>query len=185
METSLIQFLEGLPDGRRKAGRRHNQTFVLLLVLMATMCGHHGYRSIGDFIRRNRNDLLLYFKPAKDRLPSFYTIRRVLQDLDFGLLSKGFYQWASQHLDLSENEWVHIDGKAIKGTMSDYNVDKQRFINLVSLYSSSKQQVIGNALVDNSKESEIPVVQQLITSLGLSRVAFTLDALHCQKKRQL
>lgn len=184
MKKGIIQFLEELPDTRRKAGRRHDQTFILLLVLMSTMSGYHGYRSIGDFISRNRSDLLAYFKPDKSRLPSFYTVRRVIQDLDFNRLSAGFYKWACQHMDLSENEWIHIDGKAIKGTMSDYAMEKQRFINLVSLYNSRKQLVIGNALVDNSKQSEIPVVQQLIASLGLSGATFTLDALHCQKKRQ-
>lgn len=104
--------------------------------------------------------------------------------MDFKQLSEGFYHWASQYIELSENEWIHVDGKAIKGSMSDYSLDKQRFVNLVSLYSSRRQIIVGQAFVDNSKQSEIPVVQQLIAGLGLSGVTFTLDALHCQKKRQ-
>jgi len=63
---------------------------------MSTMSGYQGYRSIGDFIKRNQKDLLNSFKPHKDRLPSFYTVRRVIQDLDFKQLSEGFYHWASQ-----------------------------------------------------------------------------------------
>jgi hypothetical protein len=47
----------------------------------------------------------------------------------------------------------------MKGTMSDYSLKKQRFVNLVSVYSSRKKLVLGNALVDNGKESEIPVVK--------------------------
>ena len=184
MSKSIIDYLGALPDSRRTAGQRHDQTFVLLLVLMSTMSGYHGYRSIGDFIKRNREELLTGFKPHKGRLPSFYTVRRVLQGLDFRRLSEQFYQWAIQYTELSENEWIHVDGKAIKGTMSDYELDKQRFVNLVSLYSSRKHLVVGQAFVDNSKQSEIPVVQQLIAGLGLSGATFTLDALHCQKKRQ-
>lgn len=184
MKSGILEFLEALPDTRRKAGQRHEQGLILVLVLMGTMCGYHGYRSIGDFIKRNRADLLLHFKPKKDRLPSFDTVRRVVQQLDFKEFSEAFFKWAQQRTDLSPNEWVHVDGKAIKGTMSDYSKEKQRFINLVSLYSSRSQLVIGNAQVDNSKESEIPVFQQLIANLGLNEVSFTLDALHCQKKRQ-
>jgi len=183
MHRSIISYLEELPDSRRKAGQRHQQTFVLLLVLMSMMSGYHGYRSIGDFIKRNESELLSYFKPKKNRLPSFYTVRRVIQDLDFKRLSESFYRWASQYIDLSKNEWVHVDGKAMKGTVSDYDIDKQRFVNLVSLYSSSTGQVIAQGLVDNSKQSEIPVVQGLIGSLGLQGITFTLDALHCQKKQ--
>ncbi len=37
-------------------------------------------------------------------------------------------------------------------------------------------------MVSNSKESEIPVVKQLIETLDIKGVTFTLDALHCQKK---
>jgi hypothetical protein len=184
MSKTIIDYLEELPDTRRTAGQRHDQTFILLLVLMSTMSGYQGYRSIGDFIKRNQKELLSSFKPAKDRLPSFYTVRRVIQGLDFKLLSDKFYRWAIQYTELSENEWIHVDGKAMKGTMSDYALDKQRFVNLVSLYSSRKQVVVGQAFVDNSKQSEIPVVQQLIAGLGLSGVTFTLDALHCQKKQQ-
>ena len=182
MNKSIISYLEELPDERRRAGQRHDQTFMLLLVLMSTMSGYHGYRSTGDFITRNQADLLTYFKPKKGRLPTFYTIRRVLQTLDFDKLSSAFYKWAQQYTDIVGNEWLHVDGKAIKGTMSDYSLEKQRFINLVSVYSSRKKLVVGNALVDNSKESELPVVRQLIEDLDLRGVTFTLDALHCQKK---
>lgn len=182
MSKSIISYLEELPDGRRRAGQRHDKTFILLLVLMSTMSGYHGYRAIGDFITRNELGLLSHFKPKKGRLPTFYTVRRVLQNLDFGQLSRVFYQWAQQHTEIAEDEWLHIDGKALKGTVSDYSIDKQRFINLVSVYSSRKKLVVANALVDNSKQSEIPVVQQLIAGLGLSGATLTLDALHCQKK---
>jgi len=183
MNKSIIEYLEELPDLRRRAGQRHDQTFILLLVLMGTMSGYHGYRSIGDFIKRNENELLACFKPNKGRLPSFYTVRRVIQGLDFKGLNESFYRWARQSVELSENEWLHIDGKAMKGTMSGYSIDKQRFISLVSLYNSRMKQVVAHGLVDNSKQSEIPVVRGLITNLGLQHVTFTLDALHCQKKQ--
>jgi len=183
MNKSIVAYLNELPDPRRRAGQRHEQTFILLLVLMSTMSGYHGYRSIGDFIKRNEGELLACFKPKKNRLPSFYTVRRVIQDLDFKRLNEIFYRWVSQYVEISKNELLHIDGKAMKGTVSDYDIDKQRFVSLVSLYHSKVGQVVAHGLVDNSKQSEIPVVKELIISLGLKDVTFTLDALHCQKKQ--
>ena len=181
---NVVDYLRMIPDKRRTAGQRHDQTFVLLIVLMGTMSGYRGYRAMGDFITRNKKDLLLHFKPKKDRLPSFDTIRRVIQDLDFEDLSRQFHNWALQYVSISKSEWISIDGKAIGGTTTAYYDNKQRFINLVSLYCSKQKIVIGNAFVDNSKESEIPVVRQLIEALDIKDVTFTLDALHCQKKRQ-
>jgi predicted transposase YbfD/YdcC len=146
------------------------------------MSKYYGYRAVGDFIKRNRTDLIEQFKPKKDRLPTFYTVRRVLQGIDFSLLSEQFHQWALQYVCISEQEWVSIDGKRIGGTTTNSKNTNQHFINLVSLYCSKQKLVIGNALVSNSKESEIPVVQQLIEALDIKGVTFTLDALHCQKK---
>jgi hypothetical protein len=183
-KQSLVDFLYSIPDKRRGEGKRHDQTFILLTVIMSTMSGYNGYRATGDFIERNATDLLRHFAPPKGRLPSFYTVRRVVQGLDYNVLSQKFYQWAVQNTCLEEREWVSIDGKAIRGAATNYNDDKQRFINLVSLYCSKQKLVLGNALVDNSKENEIPVVQQLIAALDIKGVTFTLDALHCQKKLQ-
>jgi hypothetical protein len=182
--TNLLHFLEQVPDQRRAEGQRHDHTFVLLLILMSIMSGYIGYRAIGDFIMRNKDDLIKYFQPNKDRLPSFYTVRRIIQDLDFDSFSKQFYDWAHQYIDIKQGEWISLDGKAIKGTYEEFGqTGGQHFINLVSLYCSKQKMVLGNGLVVNSKESEIPVIQQLIQALDIQGVTFTLDALHCQKKR--
>jgi hypothetical protein len=180
---SIIDYLAEVPDPRRGAGQRHEQTFVLLLVLMSVMSKSYGYRAIGDFIERNRAELIKTFKPHKDRLPSFYTVRRVLQGIDFSLLSSQFRQWASQYVAISEGEWLSLDGKRIGGTTRDTGNSDHHFLVLVSLYCSKQQLVLGNALVVNSKESEIPAVKQLIGALDITGAVFTLDALHCQKKQ--
>lgn len=180
---SIIEFFEKIPEHRRGAGKRHCQVFILLITLMSTMSKCYGYRAIGDFIKRNESDLLEQFKPKKNRLPSFDTVRRVLQGIDFASLSTQFHEWAIQYVNISPQEWISIDGKRIGGTMVNGRTSSQHFINLVSLYCSKQKLVIGNALVRSSKESEIPVVKQLITALDIKGVTFTLDALHCQKKR--
>jgi DDE_Tnp_1-associated len=152
---------------------------------MGTMSGYYGYRAIGDFIKRNRKDLLLQFKPHKDRLPSFFTVRRVLMGIDFKELSKQFYRWSSQHVALEKGDWVSLDGKVIAGTVSDAHGIDQTFISLVSAYCSRRKLIIANAEVRHKKENELGLVQLMIKELGLKGVTFSLDALHCQKKQQL
>jgi hypothetical protein len=147
------------------------------------MCGQTGYRAIGDFIERNRKELLSRFKPKKNRLPSFFTVRRIMMELDFAQVSKAFRDWASQHVKLSKAEWVSADGKALAGTVNGLRDSNQEFLSLVSIYCSKKQLSLGNALVTNSKESEQPVFTTLLSALDLQDVTLTLDALHCQKKQ--
>jgi hypothetical protein len=186
MKTSgnLLVHLQKVRDPRRLQGQRHELSTILLITIMSIMSGYIGYRAIGDFIAKNKTDLINTLKPKKGRLPSFDVIRQVLMHIDFKELSNQFYSWSKEHVNLSKNEWVSIDGKAIGGTYNGGSTINQHFISLVTLYCSKKKLVLGNAEVVNSKESEIPIVQQLIEALDLSGVIFTLDALHCQKKQQ-
>lgn len=183
-QSNLLYYFATIKDPRRLQGQRHELQLILLLTLMSIMSGYIGYRAIGDFIKRNRTDLLAILKPKKGRLPSFDVVRQVLINIDFKEVSEQFHNWAKQYITISKQEWVSIDGKAIGGTVANgHNID-QHFVSLVSLYCSKQKLVFGNAAVCNSKESEIPVVRQLIEALDLEGVTFTLDALHCQKKLQ-
>ena len=75
------------------------------------------------------------------------------------------------------------DGKAIGGTVSNYNTDFQNFIILVTIFSSQRGIVLHCGKIESKKESEIPKIQELIKALDVENELFTLDALHCQKKR--
>jgi len=65
------------------------------------------------------------------RLPSDTTFRRILHRLDFQLLGQLFQQWASRSIDTKLDEWVSIDGKSIKGTVSEAGTAYQNFVSLV------------------------------------------------------
>ena len=181
---NLLDYLIKIKDPRRLQGQRHELKLILLITLMSIMSGYLGYRAIGDFMKRNKRDLLDSLKPKKGKLPSFDVVRQVLIHIDFEEVSRQFHQWARQYVSISKNEWISIDGKVIGGTLKQTNTIDQDLVSLVSLYCSKQKLVFGNAQVINSKESEIPVVKQLIEALGLEGITFSLDALHCQKKQQ-
>ena len=178
---SLVSYLDKLSDNRRLEGKRHNQTFILLLVLMATMSRHFGYRGIERFIKKNAEDLILHFKPKKDRLPSYATILRVVENIDFDEFSNMFKSWAIDYAKPEKGDLVSIDGKALKGTLASQHTQYQNFVFMVSAYVQSSNMVVGINHFENKKTSEIRVVEQLIEQLGLQGVTFTMDALHCQK----
>lgn len=181
-QKNLYEMLSELKDYRRTQGQRHELRLILMLVIMATMSGFHGLRSIGDFIKKNRKELLATFKPKKDRLPSYLTAGRALQNVDFDQLTKIFRNWVINYIKIENNEWISIDGKAIGGTVTSHGNKQQNFINLVSVFSSKQKQILHVGKINNKKESEIPKVRELIKMLDLEDAIFTLDALHCQKK---
>jgi hypothetical protein len=182
MTASLITELKKVPDYRTKQGQRHPLWLVLVLVIMGTMSGCVGYRGLGDFVKRHKQSLIEILEIPKDRVPSYSRIRRVMMRVNFEELTQVFNCWASQYVELSELEWLATDGKSIKATVLDYSSAYQRFISVVSVFSSHQGLVVGLQTMDNKQTSEIATVQNLIAVLDLKGVVFSFDALHCQKK---
>ena len=77
---------------------------------------------------------------------------------------------------------VHFDGKAIKGTVKNFNNKKQSFLFVVSAYSSDLKQILGMESFNSKEESEITIVQKLIKKLNLREKIITADALHSTNK---
>ena len=182
MDKSLIDYLKQIPDPREAHGCRHPLWLVLLLLIMGMMSGYWGYRQLGRFVERHRRELIKRLQIPKARVPSYSTLRRVMMDLDYEELQLAFNQWTQQSSLIPSSEWVSLDGKSLKNTVSNSNNAQQNFINCVSAFSQQRKLVLGVKMAENKRESEIKVVQDLIELLDLTGVVLSFDALHCQKK---
>jgi hypothetical protein len=178
----LLFELEGLTEERRGAGKRHSIGLVVLVSIMGVISGSCGYRAIGHFVKANRPELIQRLNVTKERLPSYSTIRRVLMHLQFSELSAILTSW---HQVLAQDQafykWLHLDGKAIKGTLENYKERNQDFINVVSLFYTPAKAVIAAGSFHNKQESEIEVAREVIRKVPVKHAVFTADALHAQK----
>jgi len=183
-QKNLLELLSDLEDPRRSQGRMHELPFILITTIMSIMNGANSFYAIRDFLEINKKDLFKLFKMKgkQKRLPSRMTISRLLSSIDFDKLKLLFYNWASSRIKIKKGDVISIDGKSIRGTVTNPNNSFQNFTSLVSLYVQKKKQVLSLEKLETKKENEIPVVQKLIKMLDLEGVTFTLDALHCQKK---
>lgn len=182
MSCSLIEKLGEIEDFRTTDGRRHPLWVVLIIVLMGTMSGYLGYRALGDFAKRHREDLVEALKIPKGRVPSYSTIRRVMMGIDFDELAKVFQSWASESVNISAGEWLSIDGKSIRGTVHKSHSPYQNFICVVSVFTNHQGLVLTQDKFENKHGSEISTVQGLIKTLHLEQAVLSMDSLHCQKK---
>lgn len=180
--ASLVDYLKQIPDFRDPRGCRHPLWLVLLVIIMGMMSGYYGYRGIGRFVERHRRALSQALGIAGAQVPSYSTIRRVMMGLDYSQLRAVFNQWAAQELPLAPQEWLAIDGKSLKNTVSNYNQAEQNFVSLVSVFSQKQGVVVAVQEMENKHHSEIAVVRSLLESLHLKGYVLSLDALHCQKK---
>lgn len=178
---NLIEHLCQIKDFRRKQGQRFLLSQVLLIIIMAIMSGRYGYREIASFAKANKKELVDKLKLKKSKLPSHVTIREVIMNVDFNLLNQAFSQWSMGYVTIEKDDWLSIDGKAIKSTVENYHSSYQNFVSMVSVFSQKRGQVIKTGTFENKKVSEISIVQELLEALDLKDVVFTLDALHCKK----
>ena len=181
MAVNLIQSLQEIRDFRASQGKRYPLWLILLLVIMGTLSGCRGYLALEDFGVRHYQALSEKLGLTVNRLPSDTTFRRILHRLDFHLLTQQFGQWASGAFDIKPDEWVAIDGKSIKGTVSEPQTAYQNFVSLVSFYSSQRGIVLAAQQFETKTTNELTVVQTMLEALHLEDVVFTLDALHTQK----
>jgi hypothetical protein len=182
MKINLLEALTQVPDFRAARGQRYPLWLLLLLVIMGTMSGCLGYRALEDFARRHHQALVTSLQLASIRFPSDSTFRRVMMGIDFTDLANVFNNWANDWMPTQAQDWLGVDGKSIKATVSNYDKAYQDFINVVSIFNTRCGAASALQQFHNKESSEIAVVQNLLTTLKLQGVVFTFDSLHCQKK---
>lgn len=181
---SLIERLQCLPDDRSIRGQRHAQWVLLLLTILGAVSGYWGYRPLEEFTQEYGRAIYAELGlPETTRLPSYSTFRRLLQDMDYRVLTQVLTDWITESEAWGNETWFAGDGKAIRGTVTHENDAQQNFVSLVSVFGHHLRQVVGVMPMQNQQESEQVVLRRLLEQMALSNVGFTLDALHCQKKR--
>ncbi len=118
MSCSVIEKLGEIEDWSTTDGRRHPKWVVLIIVIMGTMSGYCGYRALGDFSQRHREDLVYSLKIPFGRVPSYSTIGRVMMGIDFDELAKVFQSWAKGVCE-------HQSGSLVKHRWQKYQRNSQ------------------------------------------------------------
>lgn len=178
---SLITHLKMIRDFRTTPD--YPLWLILVLVIMSTLSGHHGYRPTADFVSRHQTTLLEVLAFSHPRLPSLSTIRRVMVHLDFQALTRAFNAWAIDTVGIDYMTQLATDGKSVKASLKDYDQSYQDFVGVVSAFNVQQGEVVALQAYANGSQSEIEVVQNLLEHLQLTGVCFSMDALHTQKKR--
>ena len=184
-QLTLLDYLEEVPDFRRKEGRRYPLPTLLVMIIMAIMSGRFGYREIARFLHTNQQELVSALALSREKMPSHVTIRTVLMKLDFNALNHVFKAWVNAHVHPEEHTWIGVDGKSIRSTVVNYDTAYQDFVSMVSAFTHNQGLVLAHQPYQSKERSEVHVTQelipQLIDALGLKNAVFTLDALHCKK----
>ena len=76
-----------------------------------------------------------------------------------------------------QEDWVAVNGKSLKNTLTNYEQDGQNMLVTISGFSLETKLIRVSKTFESKKSSEIKQVQELIRDSGLENKTFTLDAL--------
>jgi hypothetical protein len=184
-ELAILKAFESLVDHRSKHGQRHGHVLCIAVFTLAVSAGCRGINAMGDWVKAYQKDLLELFEPDQGRLPSYSTLRRVLERIDYQAYAAclgSFFEVTPQ-----AGEMVAMDGKVLRGSYEVGAVDgvapPHSAIQLVTSYLVERQLILEPVAVD-CKSNEItamPEVVKRLASQGVKGVVFAFDALNTQK----
>lgn len=179
----LQDYLSEVKDFRRAEGRRFGLVPMLEMIVLAGMSGRFGVNPVARFMEHNEDFFIVRYNLHRG-IPSQTMVHNFMKGLDFDELNMVLSSWMGEVMESQgkADQWLSIDGKSIKSTVSDHNSSKQNYLSLVSVFNNNMGLVISASKLENKKSNEGISVRELIEQLELKGVSFTLDALHCQKK---
>jgi hypothetical protein len=180
--TSFVNLLAEIEDPRRAEGKLYRLPHVVLFAILAIVAGANSYRTIHSFIDVHLARLRDAFGLKWRKAPAYTTIRGILQQLDAASVEAVFRRHAAalnNAVKIEGQRHVAIDGKALRRSFDNFH--DRRAAHMLSAFASDTALVLAHLDCDD-KSNEIPAVQSLLGTLGVTDAVVTVDAMHCQKK---
>jgi predicted transposase YbfD/YdcC len=176
--TSLHQTFRRLHDPRIKRKKKHLLLDIVILSILAVLCGAESYDSIELFGKTNYAFLKQILR-LPHGIPSHDTINRVFSILNPSQFERLFIQWTN---NLRDNEVLEqviaIDGKTVRGSKDSFH--KTSPIDLVHAWSVENNLCLGQ-LKTETKSNEITAIPEILDLLDIKGSIITIDAMGTQK----
>lgn len=173
-KLALADVLEGIEDTRRKNSVMYPLHEVLIIMLLAVICGATSYAKI-EMFGNSKYEWLKRFLKLEYGIPDACTFRNIIKEIDTQKLHILFCEWMKNVVsDLTGV--IAIDGKTARRTR-----DKtKRPLHVVSAFSHECGLVIGQ-LACEEKSNEITAIPKLLDMLEINGCIVTIDAMGTQK----
>lgn len=181
---TLYDCLSEMKDFRRAQGQRIPLAAFLEMSVLAGMSGHFGINGMSRFIKNNESFFINRYN-LQHGVPSMTTVYNIFKKLPFEEFSTVLRNWMHQFVESKSELWIAIDGKAIGSTLVNKYQNTQNFKTMVSMFSKEMGVVLDTVSMESKKANEGEAARKLISQFESKGMTFTLDALHCQKKRSV
>ena len=174
---SLYAYWQALHDKRKPRGVRYPLVAILVLIVMAKLCGEDRPYGIAEWAKHRSQMLREWLKLKRSQMPHHSTYRRILgESLYVEELEQASSLFLSEKKYFGKQVLLSIDGKVVRGTLDD----AQNGTYLLAAYLPSEGIVLMQVAVEG-KGSEIRAAPKLLKSIDLREKVVMGDALHTQR----
>ena len=161
--ASVMDYLAQVPDPRMDRTRAHPLVNILVIALLAVLCGADSFTAIEAF-GHAKKEFLATLLDLKSGIPSHDTFGRVFAALDSSALQDAFRQWVATLVEVTKGEIVAIDGKTLRRSFRD--AGNKAFVHMVSAWAASNRVVLGQVKTEE-KSNEITAIPKLLDVLHI------------------
>jgi predicted transposase YbfD/YdcC len=176
--TGIAEFFATLKDPRVARTQRHPLMSILVMSMLAVICGAEGWDEMAWFASSQRSWLETWLE-LPNGTPCADTFRRVLSALDPEEFNRCFVAWMAAVSKGMAGKLVAVDGKTMRGSFAR-KLGKSA-VHMVSAWAAENALVLGQ-LATEEKSNEITAIPQLLALLELTGATVTIDAMGCQRK---
>lgn len=172
-KLSLMEVLEGIEDTRRSRSVIYPLHEVLIIMLLAVICGATSYAKV-EMFGKSKERWLRTFLKLEYGIPDACTFRNVIKEIDTQKLHMLFCEWMKSVVRELYGV-VAIDGKQARRTKDA----KKRPLHVVSAFATECGLVLGQ-LACEEKSNEITAIPKLLEMLEIKGCIVTIDAMGTQ-----
>jgi predicted transposase YbfD/YdcC len=178
MYEGLMGIFREIPDPRKGNAILHNLAEVLIISMLAILCGAEHFTEM-ELFGREREKWLRKFLKLEHGIPSHDTFCDVYSALAPEAVTKRFAQWVETIRQKISGEVVAIDGKTICASL---DVPKnKKAVHIVSAWAAANRLVLGQMACEE-KSNEITAIPKLLELLEIKGCIVTIDAMGTQTK---
>jgi len=176
--SHMKSFFGALPDPRVERKVDHLLIDVIVISILAVVCGAEGWDEIEDWAREWEPWLRKHLRLRRG-IPGRCTYRRVFAVLDPKAFQMCFMAWAASLVGSTNGKVVAFDGKTLRGSFTGPN--KSGSLHMVTAWVCENEVIFG-LLATDKKSNEITAIPELLELIEIRGATVTLDAMGCQKK---
>jgi len=173
---SVYARLSQLTDTRQDKGKRYSLTTLLMIIIMAKLCGEDTVMGIADWAKNRKTELVEILGLKRSTMPNHNTYRRLLA---YVVYQEEIERMVGEHNQLGTHGKIYaLDGKAIRGVRKK---DEAAPEYVLSIYDVEQGKVMSQVEVGR-KENEISKAPEALKLVNIDGKVLTGDAMHTQKR---